>query len=192
MSVITCSPTSKSFKKSINNSFSTSLPNKNLKPKSVKGLINLPIICCVSIIKQRQSFFVEYGQEQKKINGYKKAASFRNISVLKKLSSKFSFPPCFRKSIFGIRKKKSCLVHSRQLLYLLLTYVYSMSCYTFIFTCSASYVQTARSMFLRHSVSYLFFQVCQAFSSQLILFCLAVSPVAETQNCFKNIQQLLQ
>ena len=53
MSVITCSPTSKSFKKSINNSFSTSLPNKNLKPKSVKGLINLPIICCVSIIKQR-------------------------------------------------------------------------------------------------------------------------------------------
>lgn len=63
----------------------------------------------------------------------KKAASFRNISVLKKLSSKFSFPPCFRKSIFGIRKKKSCLVHSRQLLYLLLTYVYSMSCYTFIF-----------------------------------------------------------
>lgn len=87
----------------------------------------------------------------------KKAASFRNISVLKKLSSKFSFPPCFRKSIFGIRKKKSCLVHSRQLLYLLLTYVYSMSCYTFIFTCSASYVQTARSMFLRHSVSYLFF-----------------------------------
>lgn len=61
----------------------------------------------------------------------KKAASFRNISVLKKLSSKFSFPPCFRKSIFGIRKKKSCLVHSRQLLYLLLTYVYSMSCYTF-------------------------------------------------------------
>lgn len=87
----------------------------------------------------------------------KKAASFRNISVLKKLSSKFSFPPCFRKSIFGIRKKKSCLVHSRQLLYLLLTYVYSMSCYTFIFTCSANYVQTARSMFLRHSVSYLFF-----------------------------------
>ena len=81
----------------------------------------------------------------------KKAASFRNISVLKKLSSKFSFPPCFRKSIFGIRKKKSCLVHSRQLLYLLLTYVYSMSCYTFIFTCSASYVQTARSMFLLHT-----------------------------------------
>ena len=40
----------------------------------------------------------------------KKAASFRNISVLKKLSSKFSFPPCFRKSIFGIRKKKSCLI----------------------------------------------------------------------------------
>lgn len=36
----------------------------------------------------------------------KKAASFRNISVLKKLSSKFSFPPCFRKSIFGIRKKE--------------------------------------------------------------------------------------
>lgn len=63
----------------------------------------------------------------------KKAASFRNISVLKKLSSKFSFPPCFRKSIFGIRKKKSCLVHSRQLLYLLLTYVYSMSCYTFFY-----------------------------------------------------------
>ena len=49
----------------------------------------------------------------------KKAASFRNISVLKKLSSKFSFPPCFRKSIFRIRKKKkSCLVHSRQLFYL--------------------------------------------------------------------------
>ncbi len=36
----------------------------------------------------------------------KKAASFRNISVLKKLSSKFSFPPYFRKSIFGIRKKE--------------------------------------------------------------------------------------
>ena len=28
-------------------------------------------------------------------------------------------------------QKRSCLVHSRQLLYLLLTYVYSMSCYTF-------------------------------------------------------------
>lgn len=36
----------------------------------------------------------------------KKAASFRNISVLKKLSPKFSFPPYFRKSIFGIRKKE--------------------------------------------------------------------------------------
>lgn len=53
----------------------------------------------------------------------------------------------FPKKYFRNTKKKSCLVHSRQLLYLLLTYVYSMSCYTFIFTCSASYVQTARSMF---------------------------------------------
>ena len=62
-------------------------------------------------------------------------------------------------------KKEAASFIGRQLLYLLLTYVYSMSCYTFIFTCSANYVQTARSMFLRHSVSYLFFQVCQAFSS---------------------------
>ena len=53
LSVFEGATTSKSFKKSINNSFSTSLPNKNLKPKSVKGLINLPIISCISIIEQR-------------------------------------------------------------------------------------------------------------------------------------------
>ena len=44
---------------------------------------------------------------------------------------------------------------------------------------------------LRHSVSYLFSGMPSLF--QLANpFCLAVSPVAETQNCFKNIQQLLQ
>ena len=93
----------------------------------------------------------------------KKAASFRNISVLKKLSSKFSFPPCFRKSIFGIRKKEKLPrpFETASLLAPYLCLLYELL--HVFFTCSASYVQTARSMFLRHSVSYLFFRYAKPF-----------------------------
>lgn len=63
----------------------------------------------------------------------KKAASFRNISVLKNYHQNSHFRHVSEKVFSEYEKKKSCLVHSRQLLYLLLTYVYSMSCYTFFY-----------------------------------------------------------
>ena len=43
-SMIVCSPLRRSFRNSIKMSLSISLPNMCLKPKSVKGLINFPIV----------------------------------------------------------------------------------------------------------------------------------------------------
>ena len=43
-SMIVCSPSRRSFRNSIKMSLSISLPNMCLKPKSVKGLINFPIV----------------------------------------------------------------------------------------------------------------------------------------------------
>ena len=49
MSVITCSPSNRLFRKLIRNSF---LPKMCLNPQSVKGLMNLLIFSCIFMVRQ--------------------------------------------------------------------------------------------------------------------------------------------